>query len=64
MIVDASMTDIPRPQRWRKEYEVVEDRREDESHGTTNARFVEKLCPCVDTKFFAESHFSKICNYW
>lgn len=49
-IADASVTDSPRRPRGWKEYEVVEDRHEDEVSGTANARFVEKPHPGVDTE--------------
>ena len=50
VIVDASVTDSPRPPRGQKEYEVVEDRREDESDDIANAKLVEKPRPGVDTE--------------
>jgi len=48
VIVDASVTDSPRRPRGQKEYEVVEDRHEDEGADTANARLVEKPRPGVD----------------
>lgn len=48
VIVDASVTDSPRRPRGQKEYEVVEDRHEDEGADTANARLVEKPRPGED----------------
>lgn len=53
--VDASVTDSPRRPREQKEYEVVEDRHEDEVSDTANARLMEKPRPGVDT----EAHWVK-----
>ena len=50
VIVDASVTDSPRRPRGRKEYDVAEDRHEDEGADMANARLVEKPCPGVDTE--------------
>lgn len=50
VIVDASVTDSPRRPRGQKEYEVVEDRREDEGADIANAKLVEKPRPGVDTE--------------
>lgn len=50
VIVDASVTDSPRRPRGQKEYEVVEDRHEDEGGDMANARLVEKPRPGVDTE--------------
>ena len=50
VIVDASVTDSPRRPRGQKEYEVVEDRHEEDGQDTANARLVEKPRPCVDTE--------------
>ena len=51
-IVDASVTDTPRKPKGKKEYEIVEDRSEDES-GTTNndkTKLGEKIKSGVDTQ--------------
>ena len=48
VIVDASVTDSPRRPRGQKEYEVVEDRREDEGADIANAKLVGKPRPGVD----------------
>ena len=50
VIVDTSVTDSPRRPRGRKEYEVAEDRHEDEGADTTNARLVEKSRSGVGTE--------------
>lgn len=50
VIVDASVTDSPRRPRGQKEYEVVEDRHEDEGVDKANARLVEKPHRGVDTE--------------
>lgn len=50
VIVGASVTDSPRRPRGQKEYEVVEDRHEEEGADTANARLVEKPRPGVDTE--------------
>ena len=50
VIVDACVTDSPRRPRGQKEYEVVEDRHEEEGADTANARLVEKPRPGVDTE--------------
>ena len=50
VIVDASVTDSPRRPRGQKEYEVVEDRHEDEGKDTANAKLVEKPFPGIDTE--------------
>lgn len=50
VIVDASVTDTPRRPRGQKEYEVVEDRHEDDIADIANTRLVEKPCPSVDAE--------------
>lgn len=50
VIVDASVTDSPRRPRGQKEYEVVEDRHEEEGADTANAKLVGKPRPGVDTE--------------
>lgn len=65
VIVDASVTDSPRRPRGQKEYEVVEDRHEDESPDTANARLVEKLRRGKDIRFDAQvvrGRYRKICR--
>lgn len=49
-IVDASVTDSPRRPRGQKEYEVVQNRHEDEMADIANAKLVEKPRPGVDTE--------------
>ncbi|MEI6732297.1 MAG: IS5 family transposase [archaeon] len=51
-IVDASVTDTPRKPKGKKEYEIVEDRSEDESGATNNdkTKLEEKAKPGVDTQ--------------
>lgn len=48
VIVDASITDSPRKPKGKKVYEVAEDRKEDESTGSTELQ--EKIQPGVDTQ--------------
>ena len=50
VIVDASVTDSPRRPRGQKEYEVVDDRREDEGADIANAKLVGKPRPGVDVE--------------
>ena len=50
VIVDASVTDSPRRPRGQKEYEVVEDRREDEGADIANSKLVGKPRPGVDVE--------------
>lgn len=48
VIVDASITDSPKKPKGKKVYEVAEDRKEDESTGSTELQ--EKIQPGVDTQ--------------
>lgn len=50
VIINTSMTDSPRRPRGQKEYEVVEDRHEDEMSDTANAKLMEEPRPGVDTE--------------
>ena len=50
VIVDASVTDSPRRPRGQREYEVVQDRHEEEGVDTANARLLEKPRTGVDTE--------------
>lgn len=50
VIVDACVTDSPRRPGGQNEYEVVEDRHEEDGPDTASARFAEKPRPSVDTE--------------
>ena len=50
VIVDACVTDSPRRPGGQKEYEVVEDRHEEDGPDTASARIAEKPRPSVDTE--------------